>query len=692
MEQTLWQAVHKLAPLQPEFVSVTYGAGGSTRERTHATVCRLQQETGLRAAAHLTCVGATREEIDAIARTYWDSGIRHIVALRGDPPTGVGTAYEPYPGGYAYAADLVEGLKRVADFEISVAAYPESHPQATSPQADLDNLKRKIDAGATRAISQFFFDSAAYPALRRARGAAGITVPIVPGILPITNFTRAIEFSASCGASIPPGWPSCSPAWTGPRHAPSGGGDRRGGAVPPTPRRRRQELPLLHAQPRGTDRRHLPHAGRPAEAAGRSDAADAYEFPAARLFSNLPRSNTPWPISSTSSKNACCCATAAWAAGFRCSTWTWSATTGAWKTAPTCWSCPGPTSSARSIAAITRPAPTWWRPTPSARRRSRSASSTSPTRRTRSTSRPANWRARRRRASRTAASASSWVRSAPAPACPAWATSAYQPLEDALTVQARGLIAGGVDAILIETCQDPLQIKAAVNGVKVARAEAGTDTPIFVQVTVETTGTLLVGSDIAAAATVIHALDVPLIGLNCATGPAEMSEHVKWLAENWPGLISVQPNAGLPELVDGAHPLSPAGRRVRELAGALRARRRPEPHRRLLRHQHPAHRCGGRHAAPAGRSRADPPVGQAAHASLDSLRRLASTARCRCGRRTPTCRSASAATPTAPRSGASFWRRTTGTAASRWRAIRSRKAATRWMSAPPSSAATKWPT
>jgi methylenetetrahydrofolate reductase (NADPH) len=204
MEQTLWQAVHKLTPLQPEFVSVTYGAGGSTRERTHATVCRLQKETGLRAAAHLTCVGATREEIDAIARTYWDSGIRHIVALRGDPPTGVGTAYEPYPGGYAYAADLVAGLKRVADFEISVAAYPESHPQAASPEADLDNLKRKIDAGATRAITQFFFDCDAYLRFVERAATAGITVPIVPGILPITNFTRAIEFSASCGATIPP--------------------------------------------------------------------------------------------------------------------------------------------------------------------------------------------------------------------------------------------------------------------------------------------------------------------------------------------------------------------------------------------------------------------------------------------------------------------------------------------------------
>jgi methylenetetrahydrofolate reductase (NADPH) len=204
MEQTLWQAVHKLAPLQPEFVSVTYGAGGTTRERTHATVCRLQKETGIQAAAHLTCVGATREEIDTIAKTYWDSGIRHIVALRGDPPTGVGTAYEPHPGGYAYAADLVAGLKRAADFEISVAAYPESHPQATSPADDLDNLKRKIDAGATRAITQFFFDVTAYLRFVERAAAAGITVPIVPGILPITNFTRAIEFAGSCGAAIPP--------------------------------------------------------------------------------------------------------------------------------------------------------------------------------------------------------------------------------------------------------------------------------------------------------------------------------------------------------------------------------------------------------------------------------------------------------------------------------------------------------
>ncbi|CAO3374253.1 methylenetetrahydrofolate reductase [NAD(P)H] [Azospirillum argentinense] len=206
MEQSLWQAIQRLAPLSPSFVSVTYGAGGSTRERTHNTVTRIQKETGIPAAAHFTCVGATREEIDAIARTYWDAGIRHLVALRGDPPEtegGVGGRYVPHPGGYAYAADLVAGMRKVADFEISVAAYPESHPEAPSAQFDLDNLKRKVDAGATRAITQFFFDNDAYFRFLDRCAAAGITVPIVPGILPITNFARAVEFAGKCGAAMP---------------------------------------------------------------------------------------------------------------------------------------------------------------------------------------------------------------------------------------------------------------------------------------------------------------------------------------------------------------------------------------------------------------------------------------------------------------------------------------------------------
>ena len=206
MEQSLWQAIQRLAPLGPSFVSVTYGAGGSTRERTHNTVTRIQKETGIPAAAHFTCVGATREEIDAIARTYWDAGIRHLVALRGDPPEtegGVGGRYTPHPGGYAYAADLVAGMKQVADFEISVAAYPECHPEAPDAQFDLDNLKRKVDAGATRAITQFFFDNDAYFRFLDRCAAAGIGVPIVPGILPITNFARAVEFAGKCGASMP---------------------------------------------------------------------------------------------------------------------------------------------------------------------------------------------------------------------------------------------------------------------------------------------------------------------------------------------------------------------------------------------------------------------------------------------------------------------------------------------------------
>lgn len=206
MEQSLWQAVNRLAPLKPAFASVTYGAGGSTRERTHATVRRIQGETGIPAAAHLTCVGASRDEIDAVARDYWEAGIRHIVALRGDPPEaagGVAGKYEPHPQGYAYAADLVAGLKRVADFEISVAAYPETHPEATDAQADLDNLKRKIDAGATRAVTQFFFDNQAFFRFRDRCAAAGIDAPVVPGILPITNFARAVEFAGRCGAAVP---------------------------------------------------------------------------------------------------------------------------------------------------------------------------------------------------------------------------------------------------------------------------------------------------------------------------------------------------------------------------------------------------------------------------------------------------------------------------------------------------------
>jgi methylenetetrahydrofolate reductase (NADPH) len=201
MQESLWECVKRLEPLAPQFVSVTYGAGGTTRERTHDTVVRIARETSLKPAAHLTCVGHSKGEVDDIARRYWDEGIRHIVALRGDMPDG--QPYAPHPDGYAYAADLVEGLKRIADFEISVAAYPEMHPDAPSAPFDLDNLKRKIDAGAVRAISQYFFEPALFMGFLERAAKAGITVPILPGILPVTNFAQVQKFSGACGASVP---------------------------------------------------------------------------------------------------------------------------------------------------------------------------------------------------------------------------------------------------------------------------------------------------------------------------------------------------------------------------------------------------------------------------------------------------------------------------------------------------------
>jgi methylenetetrahydrofolate reductase (NADPH) len=202
LEAQLWACIRRLEPLAPRFVSVTYGAGGTTQARTHATVARIVRETSLTPAAHLTCVGASRGEVDDVARAYWDAGVRHIVALRGDPPAGV-ERYEAHPEGYAYAADLVEGLRRIAPFEISVAAYPETHPTALSADHDLDNLKRKIDAGATRAITQYFFDSDIFLRFLDRCLAAGITVPIVPGIMPVSNFTQMKKFSAMCGAGVP---------------------------------------------------------------------------------------------------------------------------------------------------------------------------------------------------------------------------------------------------------------------------------------------------------------------------------------------------------------------------------------------------------------------------------------------------------------------------------------------------------
>ena len=203
MEDQLWSAVETLAPLAPRFVSVTYGAGGSTRERTHATVARIVRETAIAPAAHLTCVDASRGEIDDVARAYWDAGVRHIVALRGDMPGG--GAFAPHPQGYAGAVELIAGLKAIAPFEISVGAYPEPHPDAPHAGADIDHLKRKMDAGADRAITQFFFSPDAFFRFRDAAAAAGITAPILPGILPVSNVATTRKIAAQCGAAIP-GW------------------------------------------------------------------------------------------------------------------------------------------------------------------------------------------------------------------------------------------------------------------------------------------------------------------------------------------------------------------------------------------------------------------------------------------------------------------------------------------------------
>jgi len=202
-ERTLWETVTRLTPLRPSFFSVTYGAGGSTRQRTHETVARLKTETGIDAAAHLTCVAATQGEIDDVARAYWDAGIRHIVALRGDPPTGMGTKYSPHPGGYANAAALVAGLKKIGDFQVSVAGYPEKHPDSQNVEADLDNLKRKVDAGADRCITQFFFDADDFLRFRDQAAGRGIAVPIVPGVMPVSNFQGITRMAGLCGSKVP---------------------------------------------------------------------------------------------------------------------------------------------------------------------------------------------------------------------------------------------------------------------------------------------------------------------------------------------------------------------------------------------------------------------------------------------------------------------------------------------------------
>lgn len=203
MEEQLWASIQRLAPLNPHFVSVTYGAGGSTRERTHNTVARIIRETGLKPAAHLTCVDATRAEVDDVAHAYWEAGVRHIVALRGDPAGGVGNRYQPHPDGYQSTPELIEGLKKIGDFEITVSAYPEKHPESADISADIALLKRKVEAGATRAVTQFFFDNDIFERYVDKVRAAGIDIPIVPGLVPVVNFTQTSGFARKTGASIP---------------------------------------------------------------------------------------------------------------------------------------------------------------------------------------------------------------------------------------------------------------------------------------------------------------------------------------------------------------------------------------------------------------------------------------------------------------------------------------------------------
>jgi methylenetetrahydrofolate reductase (NADPH) len=203
MEIQLWESIARLAPLQPRFVSVTYGAGGSTRERTHAMVARIVRDTSIAPAAHLTCVSSSRAEIDEIVRGYWRAGVRHIVALRGDPPGGVGTRFEPHPDGYRTSTELVRGIRAIGDFEVTVSTYPEKHPESASLENDLDALAAKVDAGATRAITQFFFENDIYFRFLDKVRARGIMIPIVPGIMPVQNFKQTAGFAIKAGASVP---------------------------------------------------------------------------------------------------------------------------------------------------------------------------------------------------------------------------------------------------------------------------------------------------------------------------------------------------------------------------------------------------------------------------------------------------------------------------------------------------------
>jgi methylenetetrahydrofolate reductase (NADPH) len=273
MEATLTDSINRLSPLSPDFVSVTYGAGGSTKDTTRQTLQTVLATGNTPAAAHITCVGATRDEVDAVVRDFASLGIRRFVALRGDPAGGVGTRYQPHPDGYQNAAHLVAGLKAFGDFDISVAAYPERHPESPDLATDLDMLKRKVDNGATRAITQFFFDNDTYERYVERVRRAGIYIPIVPGIVPIHNFGAVRNFASKCGTSIPAWLRTVSTGWSAIRTPTAGRRRRRCRTGFRSRRPRRQRLPFLHDEPPGSCLRDLPPDRHPRDAGGRPSAS-----------------------------------------------------------------------------------------------------------------------------------------------------------------------------------------------------------------------------------------------------------------------------------------------------------------------------------------------------------------------------------------------------------------------------------
>ena len=565
MEQTLWACIERLARLHPAYVSVTYGAGGSTRERTHATLVRIREETALVPAAHLTCVAATREEIDEIARRYWDAGIRHIVALRGDPPEG-SARYEPHPGGYAYANDLVAGLKRIEDFEISVAAYPEGHPEARSAASDLDNLKRKIDAGASQAITQFFFDVDVYfRFLERAR-AAGITVPIIPGILPVTNFAqvRALRRDVRRRGAGVDGRPVLGARR---RAGDPQAGRRLGGrrAVPGAARRRGEAVPLLHAEPRRAHLRDLPRAGRsPARRRGAGGGGTRAMSEAARqarlaaleaalqgrilvldgaMGTMIQRHDldeaayrgerfADWRRDVKGNNDLLTLTQAPIIAGIHDAYLEAGADiveTNTFNSTRISLADYGMEALARELneagAALARRAADAWSERTPARPRW-VAGALGPTNRTASISPDVN--------------------------DPAARNVSFDELRLAYREAAEGLIAGGADILLVETVFDTLNAKAALFAIDETFEALGIRLPVMISGTItDLSGRTLSGQTPEAFWNSVRHVRPMSIGLNCALGAAQLRAHVAELSRVADTRVCAYPNAGLPNEFGG---------------------------------------------------------------------------------------------------------------------------------------------